>query len=400
MKFKSIFVACSMSMGLVIGMFSALYLTLVNVGIEFLWHTLPHQLNLPGFYPLIIGLLGGLIIGLGQKYWAGYPHTLEETLTEFRQTGSVDYHDHRLLRTFLASILILIFGASLGPEAALSGLLGGLITWTGEQMKLVIAKKEELIELGLGAMMAAIFRAPLIELDAINLSGSFKSKLRKRIVYTLTTIAGVLGFIIIRKLFPEESPLGLRFPEINWDLEAIWMIIPAIAIGMLFGFYFNYSEKVINHLFSKISNPLILALTAGLAIGLLGMVSTKFLYSGENAILPLSKNYLSESIAFLLALAFGKTLLTHLCFICGWRGGKIFPAIFTSAALGFALVKFFPHMPGLIASIVIAASVTTIIPKPILVATLLLFLLPVQFIPAIVAVCFLVSAILKKIPHK
>lgn len=124
-------------------------------------------------------------------------------------------------------------------------------------------------------------------------------------------------------------------------------------------------------------------------IGLLGMISPYFLFSGEHELLRLSKDYREISRWFLLFLAIGKVILTNLCFAFGWRGGKIFPAIFSSATIAFTMVSFFPYTPGLIVSIVVAASVTIILKQPLVTIALLLFLFPVQFFPAIVFICYL-----------
>lgn len=146
--------------------------------------------------------------------------------------------------------------------------------------------------------------------------------------------------------------------------------------------------------------PMVRALLAGLCIGLLGMVSYKFLFSGEHELLPLSESYHSLSVIALLVLAFGKTMLTHLCFDCGWRGGKIFPAILASATIGFAFVSIFPYTPGLIVGVMVAASITVILQKPLLTATLLLLLLPLQFFPAVLLTCFVTQWLTKKVNQR
>ena len=79
----------------------------------------------------------------------------------------------------------------------------------------------------------------------------------------------------------------------------------------------------------------------------------------------------------------GKAILTNFCFAFGWRGGKIFPAIFSSTAIGFAFVSLFPYTPGLLVGVLVAASLTMILGQPYLSMSLLLFLFPIQFFPVI-----------------
>lgn len=402
-KFNTVFVLYSSLLGFAVGIVSELFLVTVNFLIHTIWYTLPHSLHLPNFYPIIIGLIGGVLVGLSQKYIGPFPKTLHETLAEFKMTQAVTY-EHRILRNLISSLIVLGFGASLGPEAALSSILGGLITWLGDRLKLTLAKKELLLNLGIGAMMSTIFHAPFWgitkpvedELD----KGKITVKWKKVLLYTLTTICGIIGFFYTKRFFPQETVFAIRIPHIDWDIRVLLTLIPALIIGIAFGYFFMWSEKLSHKWMSKIKQPMVRSLLAGLCIGLLGMVSYKFLFSGEHELLPLSESYHSLSVIALLVLAFGKTMLTHLCFDCGWRGGKIFPAILASATIGFAFVSIFPYTPGLIVGIIVAASITVILQKPLLTATLLLLLLPLQFFPAVLLTCFVTQWLTKKVNQR
>lgn len=208
-------------------------------------------------------------------------------------------------------------------------------------------------------------------------------------VYGFATVFGIIGFTMINQIFPKESVLGIHIPIVIWQSKVLFLIIPAIVSGILFGYLFLRIEKISNRIAKKINHPIVLVIIAGILIGLLGMISPYFLFSGEHELLPLSKDYREMSRWFLLFIAIGKVILTNLCFAFGWRGGKIFPAIFSSATIAFTMVSFFPFTPGLIVSIVVAASVTIILKQPLVTAALLLFLFPIQFFPAIVFICYL-----------
>lgn len=394
MKFNSIFLFYITVLSLFVGIVSALFLVLVNFLIHHLWETIPAALQLGNYYPLVLGLIGGILVGFSQRYLGPYPHTLEETLHEFKATNTVAYK-HAVTRNFFAATIVLSFGASLGPEAALSSILGGMISWLGDQMKLTLAKKEQLVNLSIGTMLSAIFHAPFV-----GISDSFEEELKKGyisikwkkvLVYGFATIFGIIGFTLVNRMFPKESVLGIHRSAVIWQSKVLLLIVPAMVIGTLFGYFFLMIEKMSNQIAAKIKHPFILAIAAGLLIGLLGMISPYFLFSGEHELLPLSKNYPELSIGFLLFLAVGKVILTNVCFAFGWRGGKIFPAIFSSATIAFVMVRVFPYTPGLIVGIVVAASVTIILKQPLVTAALLLFLFPIQFFPAIVLVCYLVK---------
>lgn len=159
MRFSTLFVGYSCVLGLLVGIMSAVFLSFTNLMIDVVWTTIPETLSIP-FYPILVGLIGGCLVGLIQTKIGRYPTTMHETLSEFKQKKRVTYKK-QIGKNFLSAIIVLMFGASLGPEAALAGIMGGLITWMGDRLKLTLQRKEELLELGIGTMLAAIFRAPL-----------------------------------------------------------------------------------------------------------------------------------------------------------------------------------------------------------------------------------------------
>ncbi|MEJ1330797.1 hypothetical protein QY895_09245 [Latilactobacillus sakei] len=56
-------------------------------------------------------------------------------------------------------------------------------------------------------------------------------------------------------------------------------------------------------------------------------------------------------------------------------------------AIGLSLAVLFPYTPGLLVATVVAVSCTIIVAQPYVTATLLLFLLPLQFFPIILIAC-------------
>lgn len=389
MRFSTLFVVYSCVLGLLVGIMSAAFLSLTNFMIDVVWTSIPEGLSLP-FYPILVGLIGGCLVGLIQTKVGRYPTTMHETLSEFKQKKRVTYKK-QIGRNFLSALIVLMFGASLGPEAALAGIMGGLITWVGDHLKLTLQRKEELLELGIGTMLAAIFRAPLAGVSEVfekNDQPTFNNRMKKMMLYALSTGFGLLGFLFVKQLFPEESIFSLHFPKnISWKWQAILLSPVSWLIGGLFGLLFLELEKLTDRLATKINNQMISALIAGLCIGIFALWSPYFLFSGEHQLLPFSQEALQLSFINLLLLGIGKAFLTNLCFSFGWRGGKIFPAIFSSVAIGFAIVRLFPYTPGLLVGVAVAASTTVILSQPYVCAALLLFLFPIQFFPFILLSC-------------
>lgn len=393
MKYKSIFILYCSVLGLVVGSLSALFLILVNGLIHLVWNKIPEMIGSLSLYPLIVGIIGGILVGCVQTYMGAYPRTMHETIGEFKVNKKIEYKN-RIGKNFISALIVLAFGASLGPEAALSSILGGLISWVGDQMKWNLARKNQLVELSLGAMMAAVFRAPFvgisekIEIDVKQ--SQIKNKWNKIILYGITAFFGFLGFKFINGLFPKETVFEIRVMSIDWDIHGLLIYLPCVILGLLFGYFFLYLEKETDKLAQFIKNPFVLSISAGVLIGVFGIISPYFLFSGEHEIFPLSVEYERFSILFLLFLGIGKALLTNICFSFGWRGGKIFPAIFSSASIGLAAAQLLPYMPGLTVGIVVASSVTIIMKQPLVTAAVLFFLLPIQFFPIILITCLLV----------
>lgn len=398
MKFKLVFVINCILMGFIVGLIAAFFIELVNFLTNFIWVDIPKSLHEPVYYPLIVGIIGGGVIGILQSKFGNYPRTVHETLHEFKTTNKVAYRKNLPLN-FIAAVIVLSFGASLGPEAALASIVGGLISWIGDNMKLTMARRNELLELGIGAMMASIFYAPLVgvseSLEKQSLKGHFRSQVRKIMLYAITTIAGITSFTLIQSLTSNESVFTIRISAVNWDLKVVLIIFPALIAGMGFGYLFQLFEKYSDLIAQKIKQPILLAILAGGIIGVCGMISPYLLFSGEHQLLGFSQNVIHFGLPYILLIAIGKGILTNLCFAFGWRGGKIFPAIFASTAMGFAVSRLFLAPSGLVVSIVVAASVTIIIKQPYVTGALLLFLFPVQFFPFIMFTCLLANQLAK-----
>ena len=84
-----------------------------------LWEVLPAQMKWPILYYFVLCVLGALVLSYLKKRFGQIPQTAHEALTELKAKQSVDYSG--VFRNLLAALVILIFGAGVGPEAALLG---------------------------------------------------------------------------------------------------------------------------------------------------------------------------------------------------------------------------------------------------------------------------------------
>ena len=127
-------IALAILSGAMVGGATAVFLQLLYRGITFLWEELPTLISPTGeipYYTLLLGIIGGLLVGLCHKYLGDHPKLLQASLADFQETKRFDYS--HVWQGVLTAGTSLLFGASLGPEAALLDLAGGLSTWSGEQ---------------------------------------------------------------------------------------------------------------------------------------------------------------------------------------------------------------------------------------------------------------------------
>ncbi len=165
--------------------------------------------------------------------------------------------------------------------------------------------------------------------------------------------------------------------------------------------FFLWSEKWSDYFAEKITiSPIIKATIWGIVLALLTLITSYALYSGEFQIVPFVHQALQISPLFLLVIAVIKTLSTNIGFSLGWRGGKIFPSIFASVAVGaaiaqFSIAQFLPIMPVMCVAITVSASIAVILGKPLLTAILLILLLPIELAPVILVSAYLAACLTK-----
>ncbi len=398
-KLSFIYICYTVLIGAFVGLVGALFIALIQFSIHIIWQEIPTLLPDFAFYPVLIGLIGGLLVGLIQSKIGPFPYTLHENMAEVKKTGRVEYKN-RLLYTILAAWVVLTFGASLGPEAALVGIIGGLVTWLVDHIKMDIHRKENLINLGILGMLSVVFLAPFNGV-AEDLDQDYQNqklpRWSKLCLSFLVSISGIATYVIVKGLLPlEKSVFAIRLPEISWSWLNLAYFIPIVILGSLFGIYFLFLQKAVQKVLKLVKNKILLALIGGVSIGLLGMVSPYFLFSGEHQLIEITAEIGQYSFWLLLALGLFKPLLTAICLGAGWKGGMIFPAIFASGVMGYVATWPLDIHVGFLITVFATASCTKVVGRPFLTSSILLFVFPLQFFPFILTTAFLVSLDWKK----
>ena len=383
---------------LIIGALTGLYLNTINFVIHLIWHTIPHMIHLSDQWRVpVICMSFSLFIGFAQKYIGPYPLTIAEILDETKIKGYFPYSNWK--RILFSGLLILGSGASIGPEASASGLVAGMVYWFGCRFKLINYQAAVYEQKSNFEQLRAIILTKYNQKQhPKTLSQYFPSKKLQRLFIWGWTIIGLVGFFVYFHFFPQEGVIGLHHPAIHWQWQGLVIVIPALIVGWVFGYFFVKVSLLSERWLGSREWIIIKAIAGGILLVAAAFFSRDILFSGEFSIVPFAHQSLKMSPLFLILFAVIKTIVTNAGFALGWRGGTIFPAIFSSLAVGAALAQAFPWMPRLTASLVVATAITIILEKPIISALVLILLLPVQFSIFIILVCLFVSWLVKKHP--
>ncbi|WP_335382089.1 chloride channel protein [Neobacillus drentensis] len=403
MKFSKlgIIVLFSIIIGGIVGFLTWGFLAVTSFTTHFLWDTLPKTLHVKN-WTLLLCLVGGVLVGLCQKYFGNYPRNMEDVLAEFKETKRVDYRS--VHKSTLTALCVLSFGASLGPEAALVGIIGGLSTWAGDTLKSLVKKKsvfnkygEIITEYSIEATIGLIFRAPLFGATTFfeDIKDSRRIKLIKIIVYSITTVAGFGVFIFLSKIDYRKISL-VDFGSAVVGKNEIIAIIPLILIGLLFAILYEFFGEILHKVFKPLENyKIIKAVIGGLVLGIIGTILPTMLFSGEHQLTELPAEWKGMSIYLLLISAIVKLLITEFCLATGWRGGHIFPVIFAGASLGYGMALLFPIDPVTSVAIVTTSLTSGIMKKPIAAVFILIILFPIKLIIPMIVAAYLPINILK-----
>lgn len=226
-----------------------------------------------------------------------------------------------------------------------------------------------------------------------------ESKLKKYVLYIFTTFTGFIGYLLAYSLFPnQEQVFAIRRMESSFTWQGLMLVLPMIILGALFGKLFLILQEKGDKLNQRIRNPLPLAIMAGVLLGILGTLSPYFLFSGEHNLLSFTRQAETMSFIILLLIGLGKLAITMICLACNWRGGTIFPMIFSSIAVALAFANLSPYSPGLLVAVFTGSACAVILKQPFATACLFLLLFPVELFLWIWLAGYLGNLFLQRIP--
>lgn len=401
--------------GVIVGIIVWGYQRISIVGKQLIWEYLPAKLNFPG-YTLTLCLVGGLLVGVFQNRFGVYPEDMSTVVGKVKKDHFYPYNNMPVL--IAAAVFPVLMGASVGPEAGLVGIVIALSYWVGDRRKRLRLSRDEIAQIGMSAVLGAIFIAPLFGLaepveertddrirDKIQEKEDESTILRKReggkrdlprpstvIANILTVAAAVSVMVFFRRHFGGRAGIPrVNAPDIT-NRERFWGFLLAF-VGSAFGYLFIYIRKAAAAFFSKLQkkNCVLSAGLGGLALGIIGTILPITMFPGQEGMAQLGETYRSYAPWLLLVIGTVKLLLTNLCIQSGLRGGHLFPVIFSGVSIGYGMALLTGLNPAFTVAVITAAILGVIMRKPLAVTFLLLMCFPVRIIPWLLIASFIGS---------
>ncbi|MFE6364182.1 ion channel protein [Streptomyces sp. NPDC057806] len=332
---------------LVVGVAAALLLLGVSEAAEalqhVLWQDLPDALGVGRYsVPWMLTVLTATGVAVGLVVWKAPGHAGPDPATTGLDAPALP--PVVLPGLLLATALMLAGGPSLGPENPIIAVNVGLALWLGH--RLVPRVPGGLwAALAEAATIGALFGTPVAAALVISeaLAGrQVKGALWDNVFAPL--VAAAAGAITTTLVARPAFDLGLpAFGHPGWsDLLAALVIASAAA---LLGMAAVYAFPYVHAAFARLRHPMLMLPAGGLVLGLLGALGGHLtLFKGLEEVGELAADPGGWSAGEFAGMAVVKLAALVVAACCGFRGGRIFPAVFVGAALGLCANALVPDV--------------------------------------------------------
>lgn len=342
-----------------IGIASSLILIVVmkiaSVLQNLLWQRLPGTLGIAQDSPLwIIGALTltGIAVGLVIRFSQGHagPDPACEPLIGAPVPPSA------LPGLIVALILGLAGGVSLGPEHPIMTVNIALAVAIGARLLPRVNRMEWTILASAGTI-GALFGTPVAAalIFSQTLNGSSEVPLWDRLFAPL--MAAAAGALTTGLFFHPHFSLPIaHYGQMEMTDILSGAIVAAIAIAA--GMVAVWCLPRLHAMMHQMKNPVLVLGIGGFILGILGVIGGPVsLFKGLDEMQQMVANQaFSTSDYFLLAVI--KLAALVVAAAIGFRGGRIFPAVFVGVALGLMLHE---HVPAVPAAITVSCAILGIV---------------------------------------
>ncbi|MNB82896.1 putative ion channel protein [compost metagenome] len=340
---------------LIIGVASSLILIVImkvaSVLQTFLWSSLPATFGIGMTSPtwiIVMLTLTGIAVGLVIRFSPG--HAGPDPATEPLIGAPVDAA--ALPGLVMALIIGLAGGVSLGPEHPVMAVNIALAVAVGSRVFPRVATLDWTILASAGTI-GALFGTPVAAalIFSQTLNGNNDIPLWDKLFAPL--LAAAAGALTTSLFFHPHFSLPIA-PYGQMHLADLFSgaIVAAIAIAL--GMVAVWCLPRLHRLMHRLKHPVLILGAGGLILGILGAIGGSItLFKGVDEMQQLAFSQ-TFSVSDYLLIALIKLAALVVAAACGFRGGRIFPAVFVGVALGLMLHE---HVEAVPAAITISCSI-------------------------------------------
>ena len=356
--------------GGLVGALLSSFIWLYENGIAFMWTDLPDRVGVEPYgswWLFAIPVVGGALVGLGQRVLGNYPASIDESLATWRAGGRIE--PWTTPRTFVNSAVSLLMGGPVGFEAALTGLLGGSAAWVGDRIG------------SLGRLVRQAWGGEPID--------GLPSSVR----HLPHWLAAISGLLVYRWLPFGALDTSFRFSAFDGsfgvgDAAAVFVFAAIVVVPVAWALsVVSFGERAT--WFQR--SPILIGMAGGLLFAVLAIPSDLVLFSGQQGIQSLPDTGGAE----LAYVAVAKWAALIIALLAGWRGGPVFPTFTAVAAVGVLVSGPLPTSPQLMmVAGITAVSVAFVKGRLALAFVLCLYPVPLSWAVVIVTGCLGAAAVL------
>ncbi|MFG2789878.1 ion channel protein [Streptomyces sp. NPDC048419] len=332
---------------LAVGVGASLLLVGVSAAAEqlqhVLWNNLPDALGVGRYSVLwMLVMLTATGIAVGLVVWLVPGHAGPDPATLSLNAPVLPLSV--LPGLVLATGLMLAGGPSLGPENPIIAVNVALAYWLGSRL-IRRAPGHLWPALAEAATIGALFGTPVAA--ALVISEALAGRQMKGLLWDNVfgpLVAAGAGALTTSLVAHPSFDLHLPpFGRPGWsDLLAVLVIASLAAVlGMCAVYVFPY----VHGAFARLKHPMLMLPAGGIVLGLLGALGGHLtLFKGLDEVADLAKNPDGWSAGQFVGMAVVKLAALLVAASCGFRGGRIFPAVFVGAAFGLGAHALIPDV--------------------------------------------------------
>ncbi|WP_030694596.1 ion channel protein [Streptomyces globisporus] len=325
---------------------SLLFLGISALAEEFqhvLWNDLPDALGIGNHSSLwTIAMLTATGVAVGLVVWKVPGHAGPDPASQ--GLGEAPLAPGVVPGLLLASTLSLAGGVSLGPENPIIATAITLTFWLGSKAAPAVPGAAW-VALASAATIGALFGTPVaaaLVLSEALVGRPGRGSLWDRLFAPL--VAAGAGAMTTQLISDPSFDVGLpplTDPGLG-DLLAALVIASAAAV---FGLASCYLFPHVHAAFGRLRHPMLMLPLGGLVLGLLGALGGPLtLFKGLAETKELTASIGAWSSGELAKFAAVKLLALVVAASCGFRGGRIFPAVFIGASFGLLAQALVPEV--------------------------------------------------------